>query len=57
MDRIDPLYFAHSTRLDMKEETRIKATSDEATEWARQMQQVNGVSILMYLSFLFDQSA
>ncbi|KAF9533152.1 ubiquitin elongating factor core-domain-containing protein [Crepidotus variabilis] len=33
MDRIDRLYFAQSTRIDLKEETRIKATSEEAQEW------------------------
>jgi ubiquitin conjugation factor E4 B len=43
MDRIDALYFAHSKRLDMKDETRIKATSDEAAEWANQLQQTGGI--------------
>ncbi|KAF8158117.1 ubiquitin elongating factor core-domain-containing protein [Crassisporium funariophilum] len=33
MDRIDPLYYVHSSRIDLKEETRIKATSEEAQEW------------------------
>ncbi|GLB38346.1 putative ubiquitin elongating factor core [Lyophyllum shimeji] len=33
MDRIDPLFFAHSSRIDLKDETRIKATSEEAAEW------------------------
>ncbi|KAG6890617.1 hypothetical protein C0995_006593 [Termitomyces sp. Mi166 len=35
MDRIDPLFYARSPRIDLKEETRIKATSDEAAEWER----------------------
>ncbi|KAG9315705.1 ubiquitin elongating factor core-domain-containing protein [Chiua virens] len=34
MDRIDPLYFAVSNRIDVSEETRIKATSEETGEWA-----------------------
>lgn len=34
MDRIDPLYFAVSNRIDVSEETRIKATSEEAGQWA-----------------------
>ena len=33
IDRVDPLYFAHSTRVDIKEETRIKATSEEVATW------------------------
>ncbi|KAG6864495.1 hypothetical protein C0991_009113 [Blastosporella zonata] len=33
MDRIDPLFYAQSSRIDLKDETRIKATSDEATQW------------------------
>ncbi|KAG6377167.1 ubiquitin elongating factor core-domain-containing protein [Boletus reticuloceps] len=33
MDRIDPLYFAVSNRIDVSEETRIKATSEEAGQW------------------------
>lgn len=34
MDRIDPLYLAVSKRMDVSEETRIKATSEEARQWA-----------------------
>jgi hypothetical protein len=33
MDRIDRYYFSVSTRINLKEETRIKATSDEAAQW------------------------
>ncbi|KAG2045883.1 hypothetical protein BDR06DRAFT_965538, partial [Suillus hirtellus] len=36
MDRMDPYYFSVSTRIDLKEETRIKATSDEAAQWTPQ---------------------
>lgn len=36
MDRIDPLYFAVSDRIDVSEETRIKATSEEAGRWAEE---------------------
>ena len=38
MDKIDPIYLARSTHVDAKEETRIKATSDEAAEWAKRVQ-------------------
>jgi len=38
MDRIDPLYYIRSSRIDVKEETRINATSDEAAEWEKQNQ-------------------
>ncbi|KAH9480417.1 Ubiquitin conjugation factor E4 [Psilocybe cubensis] len=33
MDRIDPLYYVHSNRIDLSDETRIKATSEEAHKW------------------------
>ncbi|KAF5382739.1 hypothetical protein D9615_002873 [Tricholomella constricta] len=33
MDRIDPFFYARSTRIDLRDETRIKATSEEASEW------------------------
>jgi ubiquitin conjugation factor E4 B len=42
IDRIDPLYFAHSSRIDVKEETRIKATSDEASAWVKENESPNG---------------
>ena len=42
IDRIDPLYFAHSSRIDVKEETRIKATSDEASNWVNENQSLGG---------------
>ena len=41
MDRIDPLYYARSSRIDLKDETRIKATSEEASEWAEQQRTIN----------------
>lgn len=50
MDRIDPLYYAHSSRIDLKDETRIKATSEEALEWERQNKGPNGVSIMPCLT-------
>ncbi|KAJ3574715.1 hypothetical protein NP233_g1573 [Leucocoprinus birnbaumii] len=34
MDRVDPLFYIHSNRIDLSDETRIKATSEEANEWA-----------------------
>ncbi|KAJ7863060.1 ubiquitin elongating factor core-domain-containing protein [Mycena olivaceomarginata] len=33
MDRIDPLFYARSKRIDLQDETRIKATSEEASKW------------------------
>ncbi|KAI6166622.1 ubiquitin elongating factor core-domain-containing protein [Pisolithus thermaeus] len=53
MDRIDPLYFAVSNRIDVKEETRIKATSEEAAQWAEEHRQGAGppnfISEIFYL--------
>ncbi|KAI8994147.1 ubiquitin conjugation factor E4 [Trametes punicea] len=36
MDRIDPAYYAHSSRIDLSDETRINATNDEAEQWRQQ---------------------
>lgn len=36
MDRIDPLFYAQSSRIHLKEETRIKATSEEANQWSEE---------------------
>ena len=33
MDRIDHLYFVNCSRISIKDETRIKATNEEATTW------------------------
>jgi hypothetical protein len=42
MDRIDPLFYARSKRIDLQDETRIKATSEEASKWAEEQQDPNG---------------
>jgi ubiquitin conjugation factor E4 B len=36
MDKIDPQYLARSSRIDLKETTRIKATSEEANKWVEE---------------------
>ena len=33
IDRVDPHYYAHTSRIDIKDETRINATSEEASQW------------------------
>ncbi|KAH9936359.1 ubiquitin elongating factor core-domain-containing protein [Fomitopsis serialis] len=33
IDRIDTAYYAHSSRIDLKEETRINAASEESEQW------------------------
>ncbi|KAJ6613305.1 ubiquitin elongating factor core-domain-containing protein [Mycena sp. CBHHK59/15] len=55
MDRIDPLFYARSNRIDLKEETRIKATSEEASAWVDAHQDTNApapnfVSNVFYLA-------
>lgn len=37
------MFYAQSSRIDLKEETRIKATSDEAAEWERAHRNPNGL--------------
>lgn len=49
MDRIDPLYFVHSSRINLKDETRIKATSEEAAEWEAAQTDPSGVSTSLLL--------
>jgi len=44
MDRIDSLYYAHSSRINVKEETRIKATSEEAQQWEEAHKAPDGLS-------------
>ncbi|KAF8579833.1 hypothetical protein K439DRAFT_1522775 [Ramaria rubella] len=39
LDRIDPEFYRRSQRLDVSDETRLKATSDEATTWVQQATQ------------------
>ncbi|KAF7365174.1 U-box domain-containing protein [Mycena venus] len=55
MDRIDPLFYAHSNRIDLRDETRINATSEEAAKWAEEQQDAsapapNFVSNIFYLA-------
>ncbi|KAJ4465100.1 ubiquitin elongating factor core-domain-containing protein [Lentinula lateritia] len=55
IDRIDPLYFAHSDRIDVTEETRIKATAQEASQWAEENRLSGGpapnfISDIFYLA-------
>ncbi|KDQ62323.1 hypothetical protein JAAARDRAFT_149126 [Jaapia argillacea MUCL 33604] len=60
IDRIDTGYYAHSSRIDLKEETRIKATSDEAEEWAKANQAPadapapNFISDIFYLTIAMN---
>jgi hypothetical protein len=42
MDKIDPLYYVRSSRIDLKEETRIKATSEEVQAWEESVKDSNG---------------
>ncbi|EJD50679.1 hypothetical protein AURDEDRAFT_112253 [Auricularia subglabra TFB-10046 SS5] len=37
LDRIDPEYLAHSTRVNVSEETKLNATSDQTAEWKKSL--------------------
>ncbi|KAH9922853.1 ubiquitin elongating factor core-domain-containing protein [Epithele typhae] len=54
MDKIDPAYYAHSSRIDLSEETRINATNEEAEEWRTQNETIsappNFISDIFYLT-------
>jgi hypothetical protein len=45
IDRIDLLYYVNSSRVNVKEETRINATSEEVVEWENQIQSSSGIVI------------
>jgi len=42
VDRIDPLFYAQSSRLKLGEETRIKATNEEAAKWEEENRSSTG---------------
>src|ERR1700760_4861029 len=42
MDRIDPLFFVNSSRINIKDETRINATSEEVAEWESEHRNPSG---------------
>lgn len=44
MDRIDPLYYASSSRIKLGDETRIKATSEEAQKWEEDNKRAGGMT-------------
>jgi ubiquitin conjugation factor E4 B len=54
MDRVDLHYYAHSSRIDLKDETRINADSAEAFEWTQINQSTaappNFISDIFYLT-------
>ncbi|KAH9947558.1 ubiquitin elongating factor core-domain-containing protein [Amylocystis lapponica] len=52
LDRIDASYYAHSSRIDLKEETRINARSDEAEKW-RQENEAPGSAPPNFISDIF----
>ncbi|KAI9458816.1 ubiquitin elongating factor core-domain-containing protein [Russula earlei] len=53
IDRIDPHYYAHTSRIDIKEETRINATSDEAAQWNHAHRLAPGAPPLNFISDIF----
>ncbi|PPQ91665.1 hypothetical protein CVT25_012878 [Psilocybe cyanescens] len=53
MDRIDSFYYSRSRRIDLSEETRIKATSEEAQKWEEEHKfptPPNFISNIFYLT-------
>ncbi|RDX42611.1 hypothetical protein OH76DRAFT_1410953 [Lentinus brumalis] len=54
LDRIDPAYYAHSSRIDISDETRVNATNDEAEAWRKENEATNAapnfISEIFYLS-------
>ncbi|KAJ2929747.1 hypothetical protein H1R20_g7337, partial [Candolleomyces eurysporus] len=52
IDRIDPYFYAHSKRIELGEETRISATSEEATRWAKQNKPTEAPKFVSNIFFL-----
>ncbi|CAE6526367.1 unnamed protein product [Rhizoctonia solani] len=52
IDRIDAKYFAMATRVNVAEETRIKATAEEANAWQKRVTE-NGVIPQNFISDIF----
>ncbi|KAI5121069.1 hypothetical protein M0805_008583 [Coniferiporia weirii] len=57
IDRIDPCYLGRSSRVDAREETRIKATSDEVAEWSKEVQASGGPAPNFITEIFFLTSA
>ena len=53
MDRIDPHYYAHSSRVSIREETRINATREEATQWEESHRLPDGIQKPHFLSDIY----
>jgi hypothetical protein len=47
MDRIDPLFFVNCSRISIKDETRIKATAEEAATWEDEHRELTGTCFLI----------
>ena len=47
IDRIDPHYLSHSTRLNVQDETRIKATNEEVKQWSEEIRSTTS-SVIQY---------
>ncbi|THG98805.1 hypothetical protein EW026_g3438 [Hermanssonia centrifuga] len=59
LDRIDPLYYARSDRIELKDETRINADSNEAEQWRQQNEAPHGsppnfISEIFYLTLAMN---
>ncbi|KAG8745833.1 hypothetical protein FRC10_006860 [Ceratobasidium sp. 414] len=52
IDRIDPKYFAMSSRVNLAEETRLKATQEEASAWEKRVTE-GGVVPQNFISDIF----
>ncbi|THH05498.1 hypothetical protein EW145_g4753 [Phellinidium pouzarii] len=57
IDRIDACYLGRSSRIDIKDETRIKATSDEVMEWSKEVSASGGPAPNFITEIFFLTSA
>ncbi|KAI0770227.1 ubiquitin elongating factor core-domain-containing protein [Fomes fomentarius] len=60
MGKIDSAYYAHSSRLDLSDETRINATNEEAEKWRKENEATttppNFISEIFYLSLAVNHT-
>ena len=55
LDRIDPLYYARSSRINLGDETRIKATSEQAQKWEEENRPAGGMGQNPLTLLLLDE--
>ena len=54
LDSINPTYLAQSSRVDASQQTKLKATSEEVTEWAKTLPPLAGRPRVARVSLCYE---